>query len=334
MIKSKKIMVATVLCAFSAFSFAQEVSFENKLSSELVSIKITDDGSESEFAGLENETSAEYSSDKLDIGLTVKFALAKEDDDSLSIGAENFVDDYFIEFRPLDLIGIGFHKGYSVAGSYLPCFDGEIEAANFGSDFGVLFRPLDGLVIGAGLDFITYFGRDGKEPLVNFGAEYSISEMIAFGAAFRNIASDDRTIGVYASFTGVEDLTLNAGFTYNGEIEDFSISGNLINAALIFNKDALGLSADAVFAAGGDKDEANELYLAANASYQITDALTANLLVSFTKDFDNDDVWAAAINPSVDFAINDNNTIGAGVLVNIMKSEKAISFPLYWKYAL
>ena len=334
MIKSKKIMIATVLCAFSAFSFAQEVTFENKLSSELVSIKITDDGNESEFAGFENETSAEYSSDNLDIGLTVKFAIAKEDDDALSIGAENFVDDYFIEFRPINLLGIGFHKGYSVAGSYLPCLDGEIEASNIGSDLGVFLRPLDGLVIGAGLDFITYFGRDGKEPLVNFGAEYSLAEMLAFGASFRNIASDDRLIGAYASFTGLEGVTLNAGFTYNGEIEDFNISGNLINAALIFNKDAFGLAADAVFAAGGDKDEANELYFAANVSYQITEALTANLCASYTKDFDNEDVWAAAINPSVDFALNDNNTLGAGVLVNIMKSEKAISFPLYWKYAL
>ena len=334
MIKSKKIMIATVLCAFSAFSFAQEVSFENKLSSELVSIKITDDGNESEFAGFENETSAEYSSDNLDIGLTVKFAIAKEDDDALSIGAENFVDDYFIEFRPINLLGIGFHKGYSVAGSYLSCLDGEIEASNIGSDLGVFLRPLDGLVIGAGLDFITYFGRDGKEPLVNFGAEYSLAEILAFGASFRNIASDDRSIGAYASFTGLEGVTLNAGFTYNGEIEDFSISGNLINAGIIFAKDAFGLAADAVFAAGGDKDEANELYFAANVSYQITEALTANLYASYTKDFDNDDVWATAINPSVDFALNDNNTLGAGVFVNIMKSEKSISFPLYWKYAL
>ena len=96
MIKLKKMVTVAALCAFTAaFSFAQEVAFENKLSSELVSIKITDDGNESEFAGFENETSAEYSSDNLDIGLTVKFAIAKEDDDALSIGAENFVDDYF-----------------------------------------------------------------------------------------------------------------------------------------------------------------------------------------------------------------------------------------------
>ena len=44
MIKSKKIVIAAALCAFTAaLSFAQEVTFENKLSSGLVNIDITDD---------------------------------------------------------------------------------------------------------------------------------------------------------------------------------------------------------------------------------------------------------------------------------------------------
>ena len=333
MIKSKKLVTVAALCAFTAaISFAQEVTFENKLSSSLVNINITDDNTETAFAGIKNEAKAEYTSEKLDVGATLIIDVNQEDDNSLAFGSEGFVDDYFIEFRPISLLGIGFHKGYNVAGSFLPCLDSEIEASNFGSDFGLFVYPIDGLVISGGIDFITYFGKEDKTPLVNFGAEYSVGETIAFGAAFRNIASDDRTIGAYTSFTGVEGLTLNAGFTYNGEIEDFNISGNLINAAVVFEKDALGIAADAVFAAGGDEDEANELYTAASVNYFFTDAFFANLYGDFTNDFDNEDAWSVGISPTAGYVINEHNTISGGVFVNLTKTAKKINFPIYWKY--
>jgi len=333
MIKSKKLVTIAAVCALTtAFSFAQEVSFENKLSSNLVDINITDAGSETAFSGFENETTVEYSSDQLDMGLTVKFNISKEDDDSISIGAEDFVDDYFIEFRPIELLGLGFHKGYAVAGSYLPCLDGEIEAANIGSDFGLFIRPIDGLVLAGGIDFISYFGKENVKPLFNAGAEYAVGEMVTFGAALRNIASDDRTFGAYASLNAVEGLTIDAGFTYKGEIEDYNIAGNLINTGIIFNKDSLGIFADVVFAAGGDEDPENELYAAACVSYQINDAISASLSGSFTTDFDNEDSWAIGLCPAVDYMINENNSIGASIYVNIMKAAKALSFPIYWKY--
>lgn len=333
MIKSKKLVIFAALCAFTAgISFAQDVSFENKLSSVITNINIADGDSESNFAGFVNETKAEYSSDKLDMGLTLKFNLAKEDDDAISIGSDEYVDDYFIEFRPIDLLGIGFHKGYAVAGSYLPCLDAEIDAANIGSDFGVFVRPIEGLVVAGGIDFISYFGRDDEKPLFNFGAEYAFNDILTFGAAFRNVMTDDRSFGVYASFTGLEGITLNAGFTYNGEIEKYNVTGNLVNAAIMFNKDAFGIMADAVFAIGGDEDFDNELYTAVSASYRFTDALSACLYGNFINDFDNDDSWSIGINPSVGYMLNEHHSFGAGVFVNVMKSMKSISFPVYWKY--
>ena len=332
MIKSKKLVITAALCAFTAaVSFAQEVTFENKLSSGLVNINISDGNTETSFAGIKNEAAAEYSSDKLDMGVTLITEIT-QDDKSLAIGSDAFVDDYFIEFRPVDFVGIGFHKGYNVAGSYLPCLEKEIDASNFGSDLGVFIYPIEGLVISGGVDFISYLGKENVNPLVNFGAEYTLGEMLAFGAAFRNIASDERTIGAYASYTGIEGLTVNAGFTFNGAIEDFNIAGNLINAAVMFNKGSLGIYADAVFAAGGDADEANELYTAANINYFINDALFAGLYGCFTNDFDNNDSWCIGVSPSVGYMINEHNTVGASVYVNIMKSMKSISLPVYWKY--
>ena len=333
MIKSKKMVTVAALCAFTAaFSFAQEVAFENKLSSSLVNIGITDDNTDTSFAGIKNEAKAEYSSEKLDMGVKLIPEVTTDEDNALVVGSDAFIDDYFIEFRPIDLFGIGFHKGYNVAGSFLPCLEKEIDASNFGSDLGIFVYPVEGLVISGGLDFISYLGKEGKKPLVNFGAEYTVGEMLAFGAAFRDIASDDRTIGAYASFTGLEGLTLNAGFTYNGEIEDFNIAGNLISAAVMFNKGSIGIYADAVFAAGGEKDTSNELYTAANVSYFISDSFFASLYGSFTNDFDNDDSWCIGISPCAGYMINEHNTVGGGVYINIMKSMKSICFPVYWKY--
>ena len=333
MIKSKKMVIVAALCAFTAaLSFAQEVTFENKLTSGLVNINISGGNTEASFAGITNEAKAEYSSDKLDMGVTLITEVTQDTDNSLAIGSDAFVDDYFIEFRPVDFFGVGFHRGYNVAGSFLPCLDKEIDASNFGSDLGLFFYPVEGLVISGGLDFISYLGKDGTKPLVNFGAEYAVGEVFAFGAAFHDIVNDERSIGVYASFTGLEGLVVNAGFTYNGEIEDYNISGNLINAALMFNKGKYGIYADAVFAPGGEKDVANELYTAANVSYQITDSLSASLFASFTNDFDNADAWGVEINPSAGYSFNEHNTVGGGVYFNIMKGSTAISFPVYWKY--
>lgn len=332
MIKSKKLVMAVALItACTVSSFAQGVTFENKLSSGLVNIDIIGDTTDTSFAGFTNETKAEYSSDKVDLGVSLKFDIEQEGN-SLAFGKGDFINDYFIEFRPFDFLGIGFHKSYFIAGSYLPCLDGELAEANIGSDLGLFVRPIEGLVIAGGLDFISYFGKENVKPIINFGAEYSFKELVAFGVSVRDVASNDRTIGAYASFTGVEGLTINAGFTMNGNLEDYTLTGNLINAAVMFNKDALGIYAEGVISVGGEDDADNELYVGANISYQITDIITASLFGLFTNDFDNDGSWCVGINPSVDFQITEHHSLGAGVFVNIMKDFTNISFPIFWKY--
>lgn len=330
MIKSKKLIIAAAAAFIASLSFAQEVSFENKLKWGVVDITITDNTS-ANISAFTNETSAEYTSEKLDVGAAFNFTASKNGD-VFAFGSEDFIDDAYIEFRPTEIIGIGFHRGYSVAGSYLPCLEKEMAEANIGSDFGLFIRPVEGLVIAGGLDFVSSFGSSEEKPLINFGAEYVIGETFTFGAAARNITTDDRTIGVYASYTGVEGLTLNAGFTYNGNLEDYRITGNLINAAVMFNKGPFGLYANAVVSAGGDSDPDNELYAAANINYMINNMLFANIYGGFATDFDNDDAWAVEIYPGIGAFINEHNCAGAGVFVYLMNGMTNVSFPLYWKY--
>ena len=343
MIKSKKLLFAGAVAALIASaSFAEEVSFENKLSWGIVDISITDDDTDSDLSAFENEATAEYSSEKLDFGVTLKFNAGKvqneeeeDDDDIFYFGSDEYIDDAYIEFRPIEMIGISFNRSYSLAGAYLPCLETELDESNIGSNFGVFVRPIEGLVVAGGLDFISYFGSDDEKPLLNFGAEYAFEEMFSVGAAFRNVAAEDddaRTIGVYGSYTGIEGLTLNAGFTKNGNLEDYGVTGDLLNAAVMFEKDALEIFANLVFSVGGDEDLDNEIYAGASVSYSINDALAASVYGGYTDDFDNDDCWAIEINPGVDYTINDNNTVGAGVDVVIMKEAKNINFPVYWKF--
>ena len=332
MINFKRLVIAGVAAAcFTTFSFAQEVSFENKLQWGVVDLGISEGNTETNLSAVNNESNFEYTSENLDAGLALKFSASKSEG-VFSFGSEGYIDDAFIEYRPIEMFGIGLHKGYPVAGSYLPCLEKEIDAANIGSDLGVFVRPIEGLTVAAGLDFISMFGSDESKPLFNFGAEYALGEMLTFGAAFRDVASDERTLGAYASYTGIEGLTVNAGFTYNGALEDYNVTGNFLNAAVMFNKDALGIYANAVFSVGGEADADNELYSAANISYMFGNAFFANIYGGFSADFDNDDAWAAEIFPGAGYSIDEHNTVGAGVFVCLMKGYTNISFPVYWKF--
>ncbi|MCR5217290.1 hypothetical protein [Treponema sp.] len=347
MIKLKKTILVAALLAFSAAAFAQEVSFENTLSSDIVEITVADDETDSSFAGLENNTVVGYTSDKLDFGLDISFFLTTAEvvtglnktSAYMAIGqgyglAGYAINDYFVEFRPIELLGIGFHQGYSIAGSYLPVEDSNLDAGNIGSDFGLFIRPIEGLTIGAGLDFTSLFGGydDWDSPYLNFGAEYEIADTVSFGAAFRDILNDSRSIGAYVSFFALEGLTINGGFTYNGEFAD--VAGNLVSAGVIFEKDAISLAGDLVLALGGDEDDGFDFYAGAAFGYQISDPFSVSIAASFKSDFDADeDGWELGINPGVAYAINDHHEVGAGLSLTFTGTETCIAIPVYWTYS-
>ena len=366
MLKSKKLVLAVSVFAFAATAFfGQEVSFENTVSTDVLNVTVDGGEFEGSFAGIENETVVDFTSDKLDFGLDISFFInagkvydddgnvsrgflsfggegesetftfAGKDYDSWWFGAGYAINDYYIEYRPIDLLGIGFHKSYTLAGSYLPVEDDNVaEAGNIGSDLGVFVRPIDGLVIAGGLDFTSLFGgrKDWANPYLNFGAEYEIADLLAVGASFRDIINDERSIGVYVSFIGVEGLTINGGFTYNGSIAD--VAGNLVTAGAVFEKDAISIGADAAIALGGDEDEDFDLYLGASFGYQISEPFGVSVAATFKSDFDADeDGWELGLSPAVTYSINDNNEIGAGVDITIAGSTTELAFPVYWTYS-
>lgn len=347
MIKRKMALVATVFALAASGVFAQEFSFENTLSTDVMNVEIEGSEFEGSFAGFENETVVDFTSEKLDFGLDILFNIGtdKTTDDKgyLYIGTgDNYpyasfsIEDYYIEFRPIDLLGIGFHRSYGLAGSYLPVEDDNVtEAGSIGSDLGVFIRPIDGLVIQAGLDFVSLFGGDDSwdKPKLNFGAEYEFTDLLFVGGALHDIINDDRSMGIYVSFVGLEGFTINGGFTYNGDIAD--VSGNLLNAGVIFEQDALSIGGDFAVAFGGDADEDFDLYAGVSVGYQITDPFGISVDATFKTDFDaEENGWELGISPAVTYALNDNHEFGAGVDLTFEGGTKTtLAFPIYWTYS-
>ncbi len=352
MIKSKKIIVALFAGLFTISAFAQTISFSNKVSSDVVEIGITEDGTSVDFAGIKNYTTAEYTSKKLNIGLKMSFWAFNGEDTVLNktypylaVGQKGNVygigwnaDDYWIEFRPVELVGIGFHKAYNVAGSYLPVEDSEIDASNIGSDFGVFIRPIENLTFGAGLDFVSVFGGYDDyhaNPYLNTGVEYVMDDVFGFGVSFRNFINDSRSIGIYASFMAIDNIVINAGFTLNGEFAD--VSGNLISVGFMFEKDELAINADLVFDVDADDHAGLDFYTGAEVSYQISAPLTIGVVGTFKNDFEYEDGVGEhvvfGINPYVNYRVNKHNVLSAGINIEIA-DDTAITLPVYWKYTL
>ena len=352
MINVKKIISGAAVIIFGAALFAQTVVFTNKVSSDVVDIVINDNGTSCDFAGLKNQTTASLTSKRLDLGLNMHFWAYTDSD---KVGDSHYpyfcmgqkenrtsngwaVDDYWVEFRPLTTLGIGFHRADYIPGSYLPVADKNIAAANIGSDLGVFARPAANLTIGAGLDFISFFGgykNAHKNPLLNAGFEYTIPDMVGFGVSFRDFINDSRSIGVYASILSIDNLILNFGFTYNGAFEE--IYGNLLSAGVMFKKGALGVNADLVTDIDDNKYDGYDLYSGADISYKITKPMTIGAAAFFEIDFDynkKNNVGKPTIigvKPYVTYAINAHHEVGAGVKMQF-SDDITVTLPVYWKY--
>ena len=352
MISTKKIILGAASVILSAGLFAQTVTFKNKVSSDVVDIVINDDGTSCDFAGLKNQTTASLTSKKLDLGLDMHFWAYTDSDKVGDVYYPYFcmgqkenrtsngwaVDNYWLEFRPLTTLGIGFHRSEYIPGSYLPVAEKNISTANIGSDLGIFARPAANLTIGAGLDFISVFGgyKDShRNPTLNAGFEYTIPDTVGFGVSFRDFINGSRSIGIYAAILSIDNLQLNFGFTFNGAFEE--IYGDLISAGVMFEKGAFGINADLVADVDNDKYDGYDLYSGADIYYHISKPMTLGVVGYFEIDFDyNKKNYVGkptiiGVNPYVTYAVNAHHELGAGVTLEF-SDEVLVTLPVYWKY--
>lgn len=377
----KKIF-AVVGAAFVASAVFAEVSvkYSNKLSSNIVEISnskskvevggttISDDkDSDTSFAGIKNKSAVDFKSDKVDAGITVYVngntkKYTNDNGDEKTAWLQSWkLDDWYIEFRPVNILTLGISDSFYTPGSYLPVEDDNVANGNLGSDYVVTLRPIQGLRIAGGLDNESYLFNSKVKPVLNFGADY-VADVFSVGATFRNVVggSGNFGFGAYGSFSGLEGFEFTLGYSYNNEAFA-DVDGNLLSLGVSFGKDALSLAADFVTNFGSDdafsvdfSSISNDidiggfdLYAGLSAGYQITEALGASVTFTYKTEFDDKlSASVITIEPDVTFAINDNNEIGAGVGikidnlgyensgVKISGSGTVITIPVYWKYKL
>ncbi len=357
----KAFAVTAAFLAAGACAFAEtSVNAYNKISSGIVNITSPKDGdTTTKFDGIKNKSHVELTSDRVDglIEITTSLTAGSYSGTSIAgvtitdstgyFGLTQSVSDYYIEFRPIDLVTIGFHDGIPTAGAYLPYYDDSLSAGNMGSDLVLCLRPIEGLRISGGVDlplkvFTADSYKDSNVVDANFGIDYAYNDFGAFGVAVRNVAAKttdsngnkvwDGTLGVYASLTEFADKGLsfvNVGFALNAD-NDVGVDGNILSVGSCYTNGALTVALDFVtnFEAEGDKD----LYFALCPTYGLTDAITLGFGFSTLASYAEDSNASLNFYPFVDYVIG-NNKFEAGVNVAITtNTETSVSIPVYWKY--
>lgn len=328
----KKIVLGMLSIAFFASNlFAEGISFENEVSSNIVDIEIPQEGDSSvAFSGISETVTVEYESEKVLASLSAAFVLGNNEDDVFGINWDDEAFDWSVEFIPFDFLSIIWHKSVTIYGSYLPVVDANVNGGEMGSDFGVVVSPIENLKIAAGLGFESLFTGDNAHVILNFGADYNINDMVVVGAAAQDIIGDGRSFGVYASYIGLEGFCINAGYTFNGDIDGMIFGDNLISASATFEKDSFAFALDVATNLGADL--AYDLYAGAKVDYSINDNLSVGASAMTTFDFASEG-FAPSINlyPYGEYVVN-NHTFGFGVDLTICEGVQ-IGIPVYWKYA-
>ena len=333
----------------SVSAFAQTVEFTNELSSDVTAIrkgKVYNDGEDEitkDFAGLEENVVATFTSEKVDAELDVTFILDDWNDKNFGFAWDDV--SWFVEYRPVEMVALGFHEDVWLEGSYLPIYDDNVALGNLGSEgFTVAVTPIEGLKLAVtvpfgGEDDVNYFTRkDENDDTVNlnigFGAEYAFEEMFtigdfviragyAYSKAEEDIVEDDEVVGK-AYTSGIDDLSIS---------EDFGVFGkSLFNVSVEYSLDALSFSAETLFNTD-DKNSEYDMYFAACVGYELSESLSADVTGKFLFDKTSDGAEPViGVNPNVAYTFG-NHTFSAGLNYETCDGDSFISIPLSWSYS-
>ena len=356
---------AFAVVAVCGIAFADvHVNFYNKLYSEDPIVRHHDDDKNSKyetdvyFPGVKERMYADIKTDKVDAGVkgTMYFKQKKGPNDFYFDGS---IDDWWVEFRPIDMLTLGLHDSIWADGSYLPIWDDNVSAGNIGSDgFTAVFRLLPGLRLAATIP--SGIGRESNSPGYNWLSGDSDDFHFGTGAIFdagvfqvsANLqdipCSGHRQFGTYINMPGlfgmVKELTIGGGFAHAwGEgflselISQVSWARlwyeNLMSVYATYDAGTFGLSAEIAFNFEFDDIFGYDFYTAVAVSFGLMDKLTATVTGKLLHDFaDNglDNGYGASF--AVDYEVNKQNMIGAKAEVNLIDDYWDFAVPVYWKY--
>jgi len=357
--KFAKSLAFAAAFALATSAFAEvELSFENEVSSDLVTITSNDDDTTKDFAGISNSTTVTLTSERVDAELSVEYTI---DDYGEKHFALTMTDvDGYIEFRPVDTLSLCFHDNIFADGSLLPIYDDNLSAGNIGSNgITVVFRPVEGLRIGASavadMGVFNYFNGkeeddEDEEFAMNGGVLYTADIFTAGFAVQDVIDSDDRSFGVYGTLN-MESI-INQKMTIGGGVsmyeaadgfDDLDFSGEagvggetLINAFLTWDLDAFALTAEVL--TNTDKEQSTyDFYTAASVEFGVTEEV--GLAVTGLLMMDNGNAGYDAlenilgVEADLSFAMDEHNEFSAGVAAEFCDETTFFKFPVSWVYS-
>ena len=123
-------ILASMAVASSMFAGEFKLSFENKISSDVVSIS---EGN-TEFTGIKEQVTAEIETEKVDAGVSLITNLNKTGDGNIGFTEYEF-DKAYVEFRPVKFLSLDFNRKIFTEGSYLPIEDDNVANGNIGAGF-------------------------------------------------------------------------------------------------------------------------------------------------------------------------------------------------------
>ena len=322
----KLFFVLAVFALAGSLTFAEtEISFYNKVYMEDAFWGHDDAADENikKFSPVKNKFDFQLASEKFDA--EVKGIIYFADWGGETYGFTGELKDAWVEFRPIEQIGIAFRENIVAWPSSLPIYDDDLKTGNIGSDgFTALFRPspLNGaLTVAATIPFgwdlttesINYVNGEnelGEKNKFNFGlgAAYT-HDYFEVSVRAANIINNDKrelgaTIGFPNLFGAVENLNIGFGYEYNkaGDgYDDFinyltvqaGVYGeNLLDAVVTYETDKFAVIAEAVTNFSEDTNWSNfthDLYAALEFDLHATEKLTLAFTGKIATDFTNDD---------------------------------------------
>jgi len=317
----KVVLTIMTSLAFTAGIFAQEVNiaFENKISSDIVSIS----ENKAEFAGIKEQVTAEIETERVDAGVSFITYLEKDDNDNFGFTGYE-LDKAYVEFRPIDFLSLDFNRKVFTEGSYLPIADDNIGNGNLTSDFSVVLRPVENLSVAAGIHLPSVFADADNKIDFDAGVDYT-NDLFSVGAAIRSPVNN-LGVGVFGSFKGVENLAVTLGFAYNDTFCD--VAGNLLTLGATYEIGIFAIAFDFVTNFGND---GNDLYTGLCVESSVTDSLIIEAQATLNMDFADTKSTETIAELGAAYVIG-NHKLRAGVAVDFT-DQIGISFPVYYKYS-
>lgn len=326
------------------------MSWSRKADDPATTDKDESDDFESSTASTSERLQLDYSSEKIDGRIRLEFNADKLKGTDAPVRLRGFA-----RFTPVEQIqfaaGNDFFTKYGVSAAYLAAADDTYSSGKM-AESGLTFNTKF-----SGLKLVANWAGDSKVDNIdklglNFGADWVIPDAVKVGATFKNVTSDDRTIGVFAGLGSVENLVLNAGYIYNDNDKFAAKHALQASAGYTFKDAGIKVSADVISALtneyisngeteeykNSDGDKIYPFYTRAAASFAVTENVSVKGDVQLSTVFGQDNSTETVVYPSVSYKLPKKmGSVSAGVRFTFQDLKdngglQKFSIPLCWKW--